>query len=172
MTTPALQRAASLVPLPSLLAELGTGLDAVLDSTGVVPGQLRADAFIPYAAFVRILDNAAAQTGRDDIGLLLGQRQTLVALGPLGSVLRHAATLQDAITRFAAFQSLNSTGGAVYLMRAERDIILGYGVYDPTVQVSPQIYDLVMAVGCRLYGRADRRGGGAGRDLPYPCRAG
>ena len=42
----------------------------------------------------------AGPTGRDDIGMLLGQRQTLAALGPLGNAMRHAATLGEAIAAF------------------------------------------------------------------------
>jgi AraC-like DNA-binding protein len=146
----AMQRAASLMALPSLLAELGVSMDAVLKGTRVTPDQLRRDAFIPYAAFLTILDNAQKVTGREDIGMLLGQRQTLEALGPLGTVMRHAPTLGEAIAEFAAFQINNSTGGAVYLMRAERDVVLGYGVYGTSVQISHQIYDMVLAVGCNL----------------------
>jgi len=146
----ALQRAASLMQLPGLLAQFGVGLDAVLAGTGVTAEQLRPDGFIPYAAFLAILDNASRATGRDDIGMLLGQRQTLAALGPLGAAMRHAATLGEAIAAFVSFQIGNSTGGAVYLIRAEQDVILGYGVYDQTVHASPQIYDMVLAVGCNL----------------------
>jgi AraC-like DNA-binding protein len=146
----AMQRAAALVPLSTLLAEFGFSMDEVLAGTGVSPGQVRPEVFIPYAAFLSILDNAGTLTGRDDIGIMLGKRQTLDALGPLGAVMRHAATLGEAIAEFAEFQRNNSTGGAVYLMRADRDVILGYGVHDPTARVSPQIYGLVLAVGCNL----------------------
>ena len=146
----ATQRAASLIQLPGLLAGLAVGLDEVLAGTGVSPDQLRPDAFIPYSAFLAILDNACRVSGRDDIGLQLGQRQTLAALGPLGIVMRHAATLGEALVTFVALQIGNSTGGAVYLTRVEQDVILGYGVYDQTVHVSPQIYDMVLAVGCNL----------------------
>jgi len=146
----ATQRAASLMPLPGLLAQFDVGLDAVLAGTGVTPGQLRPDGFIPFSGFLAILDNACRVTGRDDIGMLLGQRQTLAALGPLGVAMRHAATLREAITAFVAFQISNSTGGAAYLIRAEQDVILGYGVYDQSVNASPQIYDMVLAVGCNL----------------------
>lgn len=145
-----MQRAASLMALPALLEDLGATLPAVLQGTGITPADIRPDAFIPYAAFLAVLDKASRATGRDDLGILLGKRQTLAALGPLGDVLRHAATLGEAISDFAAFQSRNSTGGAVYFMRADRDVILGYGVYDPSAPVSPQIYDLVLAVGCNL----------------------
>ncbi|MEY3080307.1 MAG: hypothetical protein RJA94_292 [Pseudomonadota bacterium] len=153
----ALQRAASLMQLPGLLAQFGVGLDEVLAGTGVTTDQLRPDGFIPYSAFLAILDNACRATGRDDIGLQLGQRQTLVALGPLGVAMRHAATLGEAIGAFVSFQIGNSTGGAVYLIRAEQDVILGYGVYDQTVHASPQIYDMVLAVGCNLISELTQR---------------
>ncbi|MFO1090643.1 MAG: AraC family transcriptional regulator [Hyphomicrobiales bacterium] len=155
----AVQRAASLMLLPPLLTEFGVGMEAVLQGTGVAANQLRPDAFIPYAAYVAILDNACRLTGHVDIGLQLGQRQTLSALGPLGVVMRHAATLGEALAAFVAFQINNSTGGAVYLLRGERDVILGYGVYDASVRVSPQLYDLVLAVGCKLIAELT---GGAG----------
>jgi AraC-like DNA-binding protein len=152
----AMQRAASLMLLPAVLTEFGVDLDAVLQGTGIARGQLRPEAFIPYAAYLAILDNASAATGRNDIGILLGQRQTLAALGPLGSAMKHAATLGEAISAFVAFQINNSTGGAVYLMRADRDVLLGYGVYDLPVRVSHQIYDMVLAVGCNLIAELTR----------------
>jgi AraC-like DNA-binding protein len=152
----AMQRAASLMQLPSLVAGLGVGMEEVLAGTGVTPDQLRPDAFIPYSAFLAILDNACRVTGRTDIGMELGQRQTLAALGPLGDAMRHAATLGEAIAAFAAFQIGNSTGGAVYLIRTEQDVILGYGVYDQSVNASAQIYDMVLAVGCNLLAELTR----------------
>lgn len=144
------QRAASLLLLPDLLDDFGTDLAEVLDGTGITQGDIRPDAFVPYAAFLSVLDNASRLTGREDLGILLGKRQTLAALGPLGAVLRHASTLGEAIGDFVAFQRHNSTGGAVYLMRSDRDVILGYGVYDHAARVSRQIYDLVLAVGSNL----------------------
>ena len=144
---PAMQRAASLVPLAALVAELGADIDDVLDGTGVSVGDLRPDVFIPYATYLAILDNAVRVTRHDDFGLLLGSRQTLAALGPLGRVMRHAATLGEALAEFAAFQIHNSSGGTVYLIRADRDAILGYGVYDPSMRASPHIHDVIVAVG-------------------------
>jgi AraC-like DNA-binding protein len=144
------QRAASLMLLPSLMAQFGVNMDVVLAGTGVTPNQLHPDGFIPYTAFLAILDRACQATGRDDIGMLLGQRQTLGSLGPLGTAMRHAATLGEALATFATFQIVNSTGGAVYLIGADQDVIFGYGVYDRSVQAPHQMYDMVLAVGCNL----------------------
>lgn len=152
----AMQRAAALVPLSTLLAAYGVTLETVLEGTGVSSDEIRPDAFIPYAAFLAILDNACALTGRDDIGILLGKRQALDALGPLGLVMRHAPTLGEALAEFAAFQRNNSTGGAVYLLRTDSGVILGYSVYDGSVRVSSQIYGLVLAVGCNLLAELTR----------------
>jgi AraC-like DNA-binding protein len=149
-TKMAMQRAAALVPLAGVLEDHGVSLASVLEGTGISAAEVRPDAFVAYADFLSVLDNACRLTGRDDIGILLGRRQTLTALGPLGRVLRHAATLGEAIGDFAAFQSHNSTGGSVYIMQADRDVILGYGVYDTSAPITNQIYDLVLAVGCNL----------------------
>ena len=165
----AMQRAAALIPLLPVLEEFGVSLAAVLEGTGITAEAIRPDSFLPYAAFLAILDSASRLTGRDDIGLILGRRQTLAALGPLGQVLRHAATLGEAISEFAAFQARNSTGGAVYLMRAEGDVILGYGVYDASARISSRIYDLVLAVGCTLI--AELTGGAEGPEEILVSRA-
>jgi AraC-like DNA-binding protein len=165
----AMQRAASLMPLPSLLAELGVSMGSVLEGTGISSSALGPASFIPYSTFLTILDNSAMATGRDDIGMLLGRRQTLTALGPLGKLMRHAATLGEALAEFVAFQINNSTGGAVYLLRADRDVMLGYGVYNPSVRVSHHIYDLVLAVGCNLI--AELTGGAVGPEEILVSRA-
>lgn len=178
----AVQRATALVALAPLLAELGVALERVLRGTGVSADDLRPDGFIPYAAVLAILDNAAALTGRPDIGLLLGRRQTLAALGPLGRVMRHAATLGAALADFAAFQISNSTGGAVYLIRIEKGALLGYGVYDAESPVCVQIHDTVLAIGCSIIADLTRgavvpqeilSAGPAPRDMkPYLALAG
>ena len=145
-----MQRAASLVHLSPLLAELGVDLAAVLDGTGVSVEDLRPDAYIPYASYLKILERSAELSRCPDVGLRLGGRQTLAALGPLGKAMRHAATLGEALDDFVAFQIGNSTGGTTYLHRSGDDFAFGYGIYDPDTKPSREMYDLVVAIGCNF----------------------
>lgn len=145
-----MQRAAALVHLPQLLAEHGVALGNVLAGTGVQPGDLRPDAFIPYSAALAILERAAALTGSEAFGLALGARQGVTSLGPAASVMRTAPTLGAALAAFVGCQIRNSTGGAVYLRRAGDEVMLGYGVYDASGPASPQIHDVVLAAGCAI----------------------
>lgn len=149
-STPALQRAAPLVHLAPLLAEKGVALDAVLAGTGISTNDIRPENFVPYAAVLEILDRAAALSGCEDIGLQIGFRQGLGTIGLAGEVMRHAATLGEALSDFAAFQITNSTGASVYLHRADDEVMWGYGVYDASHAASVQIHDLVLAAGSVL----------------------
>ena len=146
----AMQRAASLVHLPPLLTELEVDLEEVLEGTAVSIADLRPDAFIPFASYLKILNRAAELSRCPDFGLRLGARQTLASLGPVGRAMRCAATLGEALEDFVAFQIGNSTGAAVYLHRSGGDFALGYGIYDPHTAASREISDLVIAVGCNL----------------------
>ena len=146
-TSAARQRAASLVHLPPLLLRHGVPLDAVLAETGVAASDLAPDRFIDYAAYLQILENAARLTACSDIGLQLGQCQTLASLGPLGKVMRCASHLGEAMADFAAFQISNSTGAAVYMHRVGDEVSWGYGIHDPASRASPYIHDVVLAVG-------------------------
>ena len=147
---PPMQRAASLVHLFPLLAELGVDPEEALKDSGVSVADVRPDAFIPYAGYLRILARCTKLSGCADFGLRLGKRQTLASLGPVGRVMSCAATLGEALADFVTFQISNSTGGTVYLHGSGDDFAFGYGIYDPDMKASREMYDLVVAVGCNL----------------------
>ncbi len=142
------QRATPLVLLPTLLADLGVPADPVFNGTGVRPEDLRADAFIPATAVPLLLERGAERGGRQDFGLLLGQRQRLASLGPVGGIMASAATLGEALSDFVACQIGNSTASTVYLNRSGGDFALGYGGYRADMTISPQLQDMVLAAGC------------------------
>ena len=144
--TLATQRADSLAPLAGLLDEFGVSLDEVLKGTGLASDDILPNRFVPYDAYLDILERAADRTGREDIGLMLGSRQTLSTVGPLAMAIRSSATLGDALADFTSFQISNSSGAATYLHRRDDMIFLGYGTHDPTLRVSPYAHDIVLAV--------------------------
>jgi AraC-like DNA-binding protein len=152
-----LQRATPLVQLPALLDETGTPLALVLEGTGIEPDDLKPDAFIPYAGAVKALEQAAHLTGRQDIGLRLGLRQNLSSFGPIATVMRHSATLGEALGDYVRFQIGNSTGAASYLQRTKRDVAFGYYVYAVGTQASPQLHDFVIAAGSRMIAELTHR---------------
>jgi AraC-like DNA-binding protein len=144
------QRANIVAHLPDLLEELGAPLARVLDGTGIKATDLLPGVFLPYGAVLAMLDRAAEISGREDIGVLLAMRLNLDSLGPAGQVMRHAATLGEALHDYVQFQIWNSTGGAAYVYRTGQDFAFGYGIYDPAGIHAVVIHDLVMAAGCRL----------------------
>lgn len=145
-----MQRAAPVVQLPALLAELGVEIDAVLEGTGIAVSDLRPDAFIPFASAQALLDRAAALSGCDDIGLRLGRRRGIAALGPVGEAMRYSGTLGEALSDFVTFQLGNSNAAAAYLLRGSDDVAFGYGVHAFVGHVSPHVHDLALAVGCTV----------------------
>jgi AraC-like DNA-binding protein len=150
MSEPATQRADPLAHLPGLLAELGVPLDAVFEGSGIRAEDLTQGRFVPFAAMLTVAENAAAVSGREDLGLLLGFRHSADVLGPVAEVLRTAATLGEALSDLAALQTSNSSGAAAYLHRQRDQIFFGYGVHDPSLPTSPVLQDIVIAVGFRF----------------------
>jgi AraC-like DNA-binding protein len=53
--------------------------------------------WIPAAAVARLLENSAADSGAEDLGLLLSERRRLATLGPLSVVLREEPDLRSAL---------------------------------------------------------------------------
>jgi AraC-like DNA-binding protein len=147
---PATQRTSTLTPVAGLLEDLGVPLDAVLEGTGLSPRTLLAEPFIPYDAYIKLLDKAVELTGREDFGLLLGGRQTLDTVGPLGRVLPLCSTLGEALTDFTAFQIGISTGAVIYLHRQDNGVLWGYGSYNPSLTFSPYVHDIVLSAGATI----------------------
>jgi len=150
MSTSALQRSDPLVPLPALLAELGVPLEDVLAGTGLVAQDLSPDRFLELSAMLQVLDNSVARTGREDLGLLLGARQTAAVLGPMLGLVRSAATLGEGLSDLTAFQDLNSSAAVTYIRKQGKSVFFGYGIHDPRATSSPITHDIVLALLTRI----------------------
>jgi AraC-like DNA-binding protein len=63
----------------------------------------------------------------------------------LGQLVRHAATVRDALRYAAVYHHLNSQGGAVFVREHGATAELGYVIYHRGVIGTRQIYDAVLA---------------------------
>ena len=64
----------------------------------MVEGPVPDEAFVPEALFMRLLENTAAAAACPDFGLRMGQWSDEFFDGPLVLLMRHAETLQQAVT--------------------------------------------------------------------------
>ena len=88
-------RYATLYGYPDLAASLGCDPAALLHRVGLDPDDLDAsDTWIPAVVVARLLELSAADSGREDFGLLLAQRRRLSTVGPLSVVLREEPDLR------------------------------------------------------------------------------
>lgn len=144
-------RVGPLVRLPALLQELGVEPGAVLREAGIDPGLLAdPENRIDFAPLGRLLTLCATRTGCAHLGLLLGQRSGLEALGLIGLLAEHAPDLGTALHDLILHMHLNDRG-AVPLLSVEGEYaFLGYSIYHPGVEGARHVYDGVMAVVCNV----------------------
>lgn len=97
----------ALSELPNLMRELGHEPWELLESFGVTP-KLMAKPMtpVPVSLHGRILKAAADATGREYLGLLLGQRATLENAGPLRLLVFNARTMREAVESLVRFVGL------------------------------------------------------------------
>jgi AraC-like DNA-binding protein len=149
-SAPAMQRIDPLLKLPALLSKYGVSLEQVIRGLPISEADFTPGNFIPFAAAREMIERAAELSNCRTIGLQLGAMQSLEVLGPVGTLMSHAATLGEALSDYVSFQIGNSTGASAYLHRLGEDFTFGYGFYDSNTRYSAQIYELAMAVGCNL----------------------
>ena len=82
-----------------LVGELGGAADRLLAEARIDPGVLtQAGSALEYRGFVRLLELAAAQTGRPDFGMMLAERQRGgKVIGPVGVVMKNSRTIGQAL---------------------------------------------------------------------------
>ncbi|WP_067500163.1 AraC family transcriptional regulator [Actinoplanes sp. TFC3] len=102
-------RAAGLRGLPALLDRLGGDGSAMLARFGVPPAALDSDdELIPAVTAGRLLEAAAADRDRGDLGLRLAGLQNASVLGPLALAIENAATLGEALETTRRFLFVHS----------------------------------------------------------------
>lgn len=140
------QRVGALTAAPRLMRELGVDPHVVLAAAGLSESALDLpENTIPYAAFGRLLHGGAQHTGLDHFGILAGEAWELPSLGLVGQLMRHAATVRDALRLGMVYHHLNSQGGVVFVREQGAFAEYGYAIYHHGGVGTRQIYDAVLA---------------------------
>jgi len=97
----------ALSELPNLLREAGNDPWQLLESFGVTPAIMAQPMTpVPLRLHGQIMQAAADAMGRDDLGLLVGQRSTMENAGPLRLLVQNARTTRDAVDGLVRYLGL------------------------------------------------------------------
>jgi AraC-like DNA-binding protein len=129
------------------LRDLGCDPDPIIRAAGLDPALFEDGAnVIPFAALGRLLTLGVARTHCPHLGLLVGQRATILSLGLVGRLMLHSVTVGDALRALVSNLSIQNRG-AVPSLSVEGDTALfRYEVYQPEVESTDQIADGSIAV--------------------------
>ena len=93
--------------LPNLMREAGHDPWELLDSFGVTQALMAKPMTpIPITLHGQIMQAAADAIGRDDLGLLIGQRATMTNAGPLRLLVLNARTAREAVEALVRYHGL------------------------------------------------------------------
>lgn len=140
-------RVGPLQGLPALLRELGQDPEAVFREAGVDLCLLDdPEGSIGFAALGRLMDRCAVMSGCHHVGLLLGQRTGLAALGIVGMLVEQSPDLGRALANLVLHLHLHDRGAVPVLSVEGPRALLGYAIYQPGVAGTRQIYDAAIAI--------------------------
>lgn len=118
-----------------VIVELGADPCALVAEAGLDPGLFGGERrFVSFTALGRLMALAAARTRCPHIGLLVGQRTALSALGLLGVLLRNSQTVGDALRALEAHLSVRDQGAVIGLGVHDDVAVLSYAPYEPEAE--------------------------------------
>ncbi len=100
-------RAVSLTGYCEIARHVGLDPFAMLSRAGLHPSALNdPENWLPASRILRLLDDSARHSGRDDFSILLGECRTFGSLGPVSLLLRHERDLRSTIMAMIKYRSL------------------------------------------------------------------
>ncbi|MBP1178283.1 AraC family transcriptional regulator [Methylobacterium sp. PvR107] len=123
--------------LYAVLVEFGANPDALVAEIGLNPALFDGgNALVSYAAFGRLIALGAERTGCRHLGLLVGQRNTLASLGPVGLLMRNSNTVGDALRALEEQVGKRNWGAVIGLGTCQGVSVLSHSPYDPRPEVA------------------------------------
>jgi AraC-like DNA-binding protein len=139
-------RSAALYPLTEVLRELAVEPDAIFDTAGITPQIMRdPDAQISHQSFLKLSDTAVAATGCEHIGLLVGEKTSLQALGVLGLLLKSSSSFGVALESMIAHLEIHAKG-IIRKVYRENNVAWITSTFElPAAALSPQVVQMSVA---------------------------
>lgn len=136
-------RVGPLAAIPDLVQELGASSRRVFARAGVSLREFRRpDTRMEAVRIARLLQEATRQTARPDFSMMAGLRFSIQGLGPIGELMRHSATVGEALRDLVLHLHLHDLGAAPVLIGIDdRTTLMGYSVYRFGAQALDLIYD-------------------------------
>ena len=145
-----LVRASALAGFADTVTALGGDPAALLRAAGIPTDIEDPDAWMPYAAWLRLLKLAAEHTGCEHFGLELSRRQGTDILGPVGFVMQQAPDVGTALSELARHFAQHNQGADVSLEVSEGIAMLGFHIKETSLLDNRQQYDLGVGIGCNI----------------------
>lgn len=127
------------------------GLDGywMLRRAGIAPATLEdPNNRLPAAVVVRLLEQSARRSGRDDFGLLMAERRSFASLGPISLLLDRLPNVRAVIEGLMAYRRHMNDIVTVDLEEADETALIRIGFMPEYAQV--QVTDFAVAVGYRV----------------------
>ena len=139
-------RVAGIMGYAALVAELGADPQRLIAGCGLQPRVLEEpDNIIPFSLAARLLHLAAQQTDCPHFGLLLGQRQDLSVLGPVGFLVRHSPDVRTAIMALIRHMHLHVQGANTTLSIEGKRAHFCYHIQARGLLGAEQVYRVCVA---------------------------
>jgi AraC-like DNA-binding protein len=145
-------RMGPLLPMAGVLRQLGHDPAAVCVASGLDSAVFDdPERRVPFHAAAGLIRRGAELSGRDDFGLLVGERFGVDHLGLLGQLMARARSVGEALNDLNRFLHLQDRGSVTFVRPAQNGVAtLGYAIFDPDTPGVGLVYDLVMALAMRL----------------------
>jgi AraC-like DNA-binding protein len=145
-------RAAGLLGFRRLVEELSGDADALLRAAGIGPRVLESpESLLPYAAMIRLLEDAAVRLDCPNFGLRLAAYQDVRILGPAAMIGLYSDTVGESLKAIGTYFYAHATGGAVGLAGAgATSCDVTFEILIPGLHAKRQINELSVSIGQAL----------------------
>jgi AraC-like DNA-binding protein len=123
-----------------VLAEIGVDARLFEDADNLIPDELVGP----------MLRHCSARTGCEDFALRLGRHARLASLGLVGALAGSSPDVGAALRALSRFLSLNDGASIVSVSVEGPFSSLNYAIYEPGIEGTSQVYQMVSAVACNV----------------------